>query len=77
MRDYPGLANRAQGLLAYRLTRFRSGITEDQQQETMLPFAKPLSYEPIDTLTTFLNEFHDDETQRYESAFQTWGDAGS
>lgn len=77
MSSYPGLANRAKGFLTYKLKRFRSGISENQQQEMMIAFAQSLSDADIDALTTFLNEFHDEQTERYDMEFQTWGDGGS
>lgn len=77
MNEYPGLANRAKGFLTYKLQRFRSGVSDNQQQEMMLAFARSLSDEEIDALTTYLNEYHDEDTERYDSSFQTWGDGGS
>ena len=77
MSGYPGLANRAKGFLTYKLKRFRNGISENQQQEMMIAFAQPLSDADINALTTFLNDFHDEQTERYDVEFQTWGDGGS
>lgn len=77
MTGYPLLANRAKGFLTYKLERFRSEISDNQQQEMMIPFAKGLSDEQIDLLTTFLNQYHDEMTEKYDSSYQTWGDGGS
>lgn len=77
MSNYPGLANRAKGFLTYKLKRFRSGISENQQQEMIIAFAQSLSDADINALTTFLNEFRDEQTERYDMEFQTWGDGGS
>ncbi len=77
MNEYPLLANRAKGYLTYKLNRFRSGISENQQQEMMIPFAQHLSDDEIDALTTFLNEFHDTQTEGYDTTYNTWGDGGS
>lgn len=75
--NYPMLANRAKGFLAYKLKTFRNGIAENPMQEMMIGFAAPLSDEDIDAITTFLNEYRDEQTERYDPAFQTWGDGGS
>ncbi len=77
MTSYPPLANRAKGFLRYKLERFRSGISDTQIQEMMIPFAQKLSDEQIDVITTFLNEFTDEQTERYDMEFETWGDGGS
>ena len=77
MSGYPGLANRAKGFLTYKLERFRSGVSENQQQDMMIPFAQPLSDSDIDLLTTYLHEYYDPETESYDSSYQTWGDGGS
>lgn len=77
MAAYPLLANRPKGFLTYKLKRFRENISENQQQEMMLPFARALSDGQIDALTTFLNEYRDIETERYNPAYETWGDGGS
>ncbi|MBU1643119.1 cytochrome c [bacterium] len=77
MTNYPALANRAKGFLAYKLKRFRSGISDKQIQEMMIPFALELSDKEIDLLTTFLNEYVDEQKERYDDDFRTEGDGGS
>lgn len=77
MTNYPSLANRAKGFLAYKLKRFRDRISDKQIQEMMIPFAENLSDEEIDALTTFLNEYRDEQSERYEPGYETWGDGGS
>ena len=77
MTSYPALANRAKGFLAYKLKRFRDEISDTQIQEMMIPFAKELSDTQINELTTFLNEFYDEQTEKYDIEFETWGDGGS
>ncbi len=77
MTNYPALANRAKGFLAYKLRRFRSEISDKQIQEMMIPFAIGLSDREIDLLTTFLNEYVDEQTERYDIEFATEGDGGS
>jgi len=77
MTSYPSLANRAKGFLEYKLKRFRSGISETQVDQMMIPFAQPLTDRDIDALTTFLNEFVDESTERYDPGYQSWGDGGS
>lgn len=75
--NYPLLANRAKGFLAYKLETFRKGIAETPMQEMMIGFASALSDDDIDAITTFLNQFRDEQTERYDPGFQTWGDGGS
>lgn len=75
--NYPMLANRAKGFLAYKLKTFRKGIADTPMQEMMIGFASPLSDEDIDAITTFLYEFHDKQTERYDPGYQQWGDGGS
>jgi cytochrome c553 len=77
MATYPALANRAKGFMIYKLKRFRSEISDKQIQEMMIPFAKELSDQQIDDLSTFLNEFVDEQTQRYDIEFTSEGDGGS
>ncbi len=77
MTSYPALANRAKGFLTYKLKRFRSHISDNQQQEMMIPFASALSDDDIDDLTTFLTDYVDTQTQQYDSSYEVWGDGGS
>lgn len=75
--NYPFLANRAKGFLAYKLRTFREGSAENARQEMMTGFAVGLSNAEIDAITTFLSDFHDEQTEKYDMEFQTWGDGGS
>ena len=77
MTTYPALANRAKGFLAYKLKRFRSEISDKQIQEMMIPFAIGLSDTEIDQLCIFLNEYVDEQTERYDIEYTTEGDGGS
>jgi len=77
MSSYPALANRAKGFLAYKLKRFRSKISDKQIQEMMIPFAEELSDREIDLLVTFLNEYVDEQKERYDIEFTNEGDGGS
>ncbi len=77
MTAYPALAHRAKGFLAYKLKRFRDKISDNQQQEMMIPFATGLSDEEIDALSTFLHTFVDTQEESYDSSYEVWGDGGS
>ena len=78
MHMYPALANRAKGFLTYKLKRFRSKVSDNQQQEMMIPFAQNLSDNDIDDLTTYMYEFVDDvNKERYDTSFAVEGDGGS
>lgn len=78
MHAYPALANRAKGYMTYKLKRFRSKLSDNQQQEMMIAFAVNLSDNDIDNLTTFFTEFVDEEsTERYDDSYQVSGDGGS
>ena len=78
MHNYPYLANRAKGYLTYKLKRFRDKISDNQQQEMMIPFAVGLSDDDIENLTTFFYEYRDDKTKgEYDYSFQQEGDGGS
>lgn len=77
MNTYPALANRAKGFMIYKLKRFRSEISDKQIQEMMIPFAMGLSDQEIEDLGTFLNEYTDEQTERYDIEFTTEGDGGS
>lgn len=77
MNTYPALANRAKGFMAYKLRRFRDEISDKQIQEMMIPFAMGLSDLEIEQLTTFLNEYVDEQKERYDIEFTTEGDGGS
>ena len=78
MHMYPRLANRAGGFLSYKLKRFRDKLSDNQQQEMMIPFATSLSDIDIENLTNFMSNFVDDDSgERYDDSFQTHGDGGS
>lgn len=78
LHEYPYLANRAKGYMTYKLKRFRSKISDNQQQEMMIPFAANLSDEDIDNLTTYMYEYVEEENkERYDDSFQVSGDGGS
>jgi len=78
MNRYPYLANRQKGFLMYKLKRFRSRKSDNQQQEMMIPFAMNLSDQEIDDLTTFMYEYVEQENAlRYDDSFETYGDGGS
>lgn len=77
MNEYPPLANRPKEYLAKKLDRFRKGLSDNQQQELMIGFARGLSDDEVDALTTFLSEFVDEQTERYDIPFESWGDGGS
>ncbi len=78
MHQYPHLANRAKGYMAYRLKRFRSRLADTQQQEMMITFAVDLSDEDIDNLTTYMYEYVEDKNiERYDDSYQVSGDGGS
>ena len=78
MHEYPYLANRAKGYMSYKLKRFRSRISDNQQQEMMIPFAMNLSDEDIENLTVYMNEYVEEKSlQRYDDSYQVHGDGGS
>ncbi len=75
--NYPMLANKPKGFLTYKLDTFKKGVADNARQEMMVGFAVPLDAEQIDAITTFLSDFHDAETERYDTEYETWGDGGS
>lgn len=76
--NFPALANRAKGYMAYKLKRFRSKKADTQAQEMMITYSVDLSDEDIENLTTFMHDFVDDDSgERYDDSFQTHGDGGS
>jgi len=78
MNTYPLLANRAKGFLTYKLKRFRSKISDNQQQEMMIAYAIELSDEDIDNLTTFFTDFVEVKNgESYDDTYNSWGDGGS
>jgi len=77
MTNYPSLANRAKGFLTFKLKNYRKGIVQTQAQQMMISFAKPLSDEDIDALTSYLHDFIDEQKEFYNPSYETWGDGGS
>jgi len=78
MHRYPYLANRAKGYMKYKLKRFRSKISDNQQQEMMIPFALGLSDEDIENLTIYMNEYVEEKNEKkYDDKYHTQGDGGS
>lgn len=78
VQKYPYLANRAKGYMIYKLKQFRSKISENQQQDMMIPFALDLSDKDIDNLAVYINEFVEEESsERYDDSYKVHGDGGS
>ncbi len=78
MHNYPYLANRAKGYMSYKLKRFRSKISENQQQDMMIPFALNLSDDDIENLSIFMyNYVKEDSKKKYDDNFYREGDGGS
>ena len=75
--NYPLLANKPKGFLSYKLETFRKGVADSARQEMMIGFAAALTDAQIDAITTFLSDFHDAQTERYDTEYETWGDGGS
>lgn len=78
MHQYPHLANRAKGYMAYRLKKLRAREADTQAQEMMITFAVGLSDEDIENLTTYMYEYVEDENaEKYDDSFRSEGDGGS
>jgi cytochrome c553 len=78
LHKYPYLANRSKGFMTYKLKRFRSKLSDNQQQEMMIPFALNLSDKDIDDLTTYMYEFVEEKkNKKYDDNFKIQGDGGS
>jgi len=73
---YPSLAYRRKPFLAHRLKEFRAHKGSTQQSQMMIPFAVGLSDKEIDALTTYLSEYHENQST-YQSDFSVRGDGGS
>lgn len=74
--QYPSLAYRPKPFLTYKLERFRKKIGDTQQSQLMIPFAQQLTNKEINTLTTFLSTYHEEESRgKNENTVQ--GDGGS
>lgn len=64
--------------MTYKLKRFRSKLSDNQQQEMMIPFALNLSDKDIDDLTTYMYEFVEEKkNKKYDDNFKIQGDGGS
>lgn len=78
LHKYPYLANRSKGFMTYKLKRFRSKFSDNQQQDMMIPFALNLSDKDIDDLTTYMYEFVEEKkNKKYDDSFKLQGDGGS
>ncbi|WP_310441314.1 cytochrome c [Sulfurimonas sp.] len=78
LHKYPYLANRAKGFMSYKLKRFRSKLSDNQQQEMMIPFAVGLSDKDIEDLTTYMYEFVEEKNEKkYDDSYKKYGDGGS
>lgn len=78
LNEYPPLANRDKSYMTYKLKRFRSKLSTNQQQEMMIPFAVGLSDKDIDNLTTFMQDYKVKKmTKKYNDSFTISGDGGS
>ena len=75
---YPYLANRSAGFLSYKLKRFRSRISDNQQQEMMIAFAINLSDKNIENLVVYMSEYVDEiNNEQYDDSYEVHGDGGS
>ena len=75
---YPALANRDKKYMTYKLKRFSSKQSDNQQQEMMIPFAVGLSNKDIENLTTFMRDFKEKKmAKKYNDEFIRSGDGGS
>ncbi len=64
--------------MKYKLERFRAKLSDNQQQEMMIPFAVGLSDQDIENLAIYMNEFvPEDAKNRYDDSFKTHGHGGS
>jgi len=78
MNNFPRLANRAKGYMAYKLKRFRSKKADSQAQEMMITYSVDLSDEDIENLTSYMYEFVDVESsESYDYSVENHGDGGS
>ena len=78
LHQYPYLANRSKGYMTYKLKRFKSQISDNQEQEMMIAFAIGLCDEDIDNLTTYMNDYVEEKNaKRYDDKYKTEGDGGS
>jgi len=64
--------------MSYKLTRFRAKISENQQQDMMIPFALGLSDDDIENLSVYMYEFvKEQNSKKYDDKFYREGDGGS
>ncbi|MDD5051477.1 MAG: cytochrome c [Sulfuricurvum sp.] len=62
---YPALAFRRKPFLIYKLKRLRAKQGDTQLSQMMIPFAMGLNDAQIDAVTTFLSEYHEQESEKY------------
>lgn len=74
--QYPPLAYRRKPFLISKLKAYRAKQGATQQSQLMIPFAMGLSDREIDSLTTFLSEYHENKST-YKSDTTSRGDGGS
>lgn len=78
MNNFPRLANRAKGYMAYKLRYFRAKKADTQAQEMMITYSVDLSDEDIESLTTYMYEFVEDEMlESYDYSVDNTGASGS
>lgn len=75
--NYPALANRAEGFLAFKLRNFREGKTRNSRQEMMVGFVQGLKDDQIAAIAHYLHHYHEEAGERYDPPYETWGDGGS
>jgi cytochrome c553 len=63
---YPKLANKKEEFLTKKLEDFKKGIAATQKQEIMFTFAKPLTQTDIKDLTSFLANFKQEDSSKYD-----------
>jgi len=62
---YPPLAFRRKEFLTYKLKLLRSKQGNTQLAQMMIPFAMTLTDSQIDSLTTFLSDYHEKSKKSY------------
>jgi cytochrome c553 len=63
---YPKLANLSKKYLIKKLTQFQKGISTSQKQEIMFGFARSLNKKELDDITTYLSNYKDENSDKYE-----------
>jgi len=78
LHNFPKLANQKAYKLRNKLLAYRADAVKTPQASVMTSYAKNLNENEMDDIIEYLSNYKKEEpTERYNDAYEEWGDGGS